>query len=81
MERIKIPKFCGEITLHKEIADISREAHRVAEDAEQLREMEKQLNSKVNELLLGQWLFRIYTGCTEWADSLRSLYKYPCIAE
>ena len=53
LDRINIPKFCRDIGLHIEIAALSREAHEAAGDEESLEEIEKQLNGKVNELLLG----------------------------
>lgn len=52
LERIKIPQYCEENELHKEIAILSKEAHLIAGREEELEGVEKRLNGKVNRLLL-----------------------------
>lgn len=52
LERIKIPQYCEENELHKEIAILSKEAHLMAGREEELEGVEKRLNGKVNRLLL-----------------------------
>lgn len=52
LERIKIPKYCGENKAHKEIADLSKMAHMEAGNEEMLRKIEIELDEKVKALLL-----------------------------
>ena len=52
LERINIPKYSEKNMLHSEIAELSKEAHLVAEDEKKLEEVEERLNRKVTDLLL-----------------------------
>ena len=52
LERINIPKYSENDRLHIEIAELSKEAHLVAEKKIELEEVEKKLNRKVSDLLL-----------------------------
>lgn len=52
LERINIPRYCENKILHNEIAILAKEAHTLAGDEKELEEIERQLNEKVNRLLL-----------------------------
>lgn len=52
LERINIPRYCENKILHNEIAILAKEAHTLAGDEKELEEIERQLNEKVNSLLL-----------------------------
>lgn len=51
LERINIPKYCEQNTLHNEIAKLSKEAHLVVDDEQKIAKVEKILNEKVMVLL------------------------------
>ena len=53
LERIKIPKYCQKSILHSEIVRLSKEAHLAVGDKKELGKIEKELNERVNSLLLG----------------------------
>lgn len=50
--RIKIPKYSKDNKIHKEIADLSKKAHVEIDDEEMMREIEIELDEKVETLLL-----------------------------
>lgn len=53
LERIKIPKYCRKSILHSEIAGLSKEAHLAVGDRKELGKIERELNERVNSLLIG----------------------------
>lgn len=52
LERINIPKYSKKNMLHREIAELSKEAHLVVGNENSIEEVEKKLNEKVTDLLL-----------------------------
>lgn len=52
LDRIRIPKYCQQNVLHREISILSKSAHREVKNKENIEKIEKELNEKVNELLL-----------------------------
>ena len=53
LERIYIPRYCEENSVHNEIARLSEMAHRTVQDKKVLSDLEVRLNKSVNILLLG----------------------------